>query len=48
MQMFSVLQQAVNISGVPMGGFGGLIPPEIPKFWQSRVEFPVPWKIDPY
>jgi hypothetical protein len=22
-------------------------PPEIPKFWQSWVEFPVPWKIHP-
>jgi hypothetical protein len=32
----------------PEGGFGGVqTPPEIiPKFWQSRAEFPVPWKID--
>jgi hypothetical protein len=31
----------------PEGGFGGSNPPEIiPKFWQSRAEFPVPWKID--
>jgi hypothetical protein len=29
------------------GGLGGSNPPEIiPKFWQSRAEFPVPCKID--
>jgi hypothetical protein len=34
-------------SGVPRGWFGGSNPPEIPKFWQSWAEFPVPWKIHP-
>jgi hypothetical protein len=29
------------------GGFGGLTPPQIiPKFWQSRADLPVPWKIN--
>jgi hypothetical protein len=28
-------------------GVGGFNPPEISKFWQSWVEFPVPWKIHP-
>jgi hypothetical protein len=33
-------------SSVPSGVWcGGFKPPEIPKFWQSRAEFPVPWKI---
>jgi hypothetical protein len=33
----------------PKGGGGGWVqPPEIiPNFWQSRDEFPVPWKIHP-
>jgi hypothetical protein len=37
-------------SGVPRREFGGVQhphPPEIPTFWQSRAEFPVPWKIHP-
>ena len=34
-------------SGVPGGGLGVQTPPEIPKFWQSWAEFPVPWKIHP-
>ena len=29
------------------GGLGCSNPPEIPKFWQSWAEFPVPWKIHP-
>jgi hypothetical protein len=32
------------------GWFGGVQPPppEIPKFWQSWAEFPIPWKIHPW
>jgi hypothetical protein len=34
-------------TGVPKGGVWGFQTPSeiIPKFWQSRAEFPVPWKI---
>jgi hypothetical protein len=38
----------INVfTGVPREGVWGVqTPPEIiPKFWQSRAEFPVPWKI---
>jgi hypothetical protein len=35
-----------GLSGVPRGGFKPPSP-EIPKFWQSWAEFPVPWKIHP-
>jgi hypothetical protein len=40
---------AATISGVPRGVIEGSKspPPEIPKFWQSWAEFPVPWKIHP-
>jgi hypothetical protein len=36
-----------SISGVPRGVGGSTPAPEIPKFWQSWAEFPVPWKIYP-
>jgi hypothetical protein len=29
-------------------GFNTPLPPEIPKFWQTWAEFPVPWKIHPW
>jgi hypothetical protein len=36
------------VSGVTRGVSGGSNPfPEIPKFWKSWAEFPVPWKIQP-
>jgi hypothetical protein len=28
-------------------GWFKLRPPEVPKFWQSWAEFPVPWNIHP-
>ena len=43
------LYRLVQGSGVPRGRVWGVQtpPPEIPKFWQSWAEFPVPWKIHP-